>query len=365
MGSGYPLAPETLLPSATAHRVHRPRVCVRRGLRAHAPAARRGRRGRALPARVARVRTVTRSRESGTGRVIRRPISARTCRRASYRGLGDLLIDGQLSRTNARKVVVARVAIPRRTGRPVFVDFSAAAVYPPVPYVPSAIGIRVGRLFGASPFVARAARAPRRPRRVHRAASRSRSGGCRRARGCWRSSRSRRSRCSRPPPCRPTSMTTALALLVIADALALDGAPGRRRAARRCSSRPCSPRSRSRCASSRTSSPPPCCSCPRGGTAGRSARAIGATLAVGGVLALGVDALGERPLPRARLPAAVARRPRRTTRTTTCSRRAQLAYLRSHPFAFVERGRAHDHRSRREHRPRRRRADELLARARV
>jgi uncharacterized membrane protein len=35
----------------------------------------------------------------------------------------------------------------------VFVDFAAAAVYPPVPYIPSAIGIRVGRLLGASPFL--------------------------------------------------------------------------------------------------------------------------------------------------------------------------------------------------------------------
>ena len=34
-----------------------------------------------------------------------------------------------------------------------FVDFAAAAVYPPVPYLPSAIGIRIGRLFGASPFI--------------------------------------------------------------------------------------------------------------------------------------------------------------------------------------------------------------------
>src|SRR5262249_28259322 len=42
---------------------------------------------------------------------------------------------------------------PAPSGPPTFVDFSAAAVYPPVAYVPSAIGIRIGRLFGASAFV--------------------------------------------------------------------------------------------------------------------------------------------------------------------------------------------------------------------
>jgi uncharacterized membrane protein len=68
-----------------------------------------------------------------------------------YHGLGELLIDGQLSRTNARKVW-SHVWDPAPAGRPVFVDFAAAAVYPPVPYLPSAIGIRIGRLFGASPF---------------------------------------------------------------------------------------------------------------------------------------------------------------------------------------------------------------------
>jgi uncharacterized membrane protein len=68
------------------------------------------------------------------------------------RGLGALLIDGELSRTNARRVW-SHVWDPAPTGKPLFVDFAAAAVYPPVPYVPSAIGIRIGRLFGASPFL--------------------------------------------------------------------------------------------------------------------------------------------------------------------------------------------------------------------
>jgi uncharacterized membrane protein len=69
-----------------------------------------------------------------------------------YHGLGQLLIDGQLSRTNARKVW-SHVWDPAPKGPPEFVDFAAAAVYPPVPYLPSAIGIRIGRLFGASPFM--------------------------------------------------------------------------------------------------------------------------------------------------------------------------------------------------------------------
>jgi uncharacterized membrane protein len=68
------------------------------------------------------------------------------------RGLQQLLIDGELDPHNARKVW-SHLGDASPSGRPVFVDFAAAAVYPPVPYVPSAIGIRVGRLFGASPFI--------------------------------------------------------------------------------------------------------------------------------------------------------------------------------------------------------------------
>jgi uncharacterized membrane protein len=67
-------------------------------------------------------------------------------------GLGTLLINGELSRTNARKVW-SHVRDPAPSGKNQFVDFAAAAVYPPVPYIPSAIGIRVGRLLGASPFL--------------------------------------------------------------------------------------------------------------------------------------------------------------------------------------------------------------------
>ncbi len=63
-----------------------------------------------------------------------------------------ILRDGVLDRDNARGAW-SHVGEPAPTGRATFVDFAAAAVYPPVPYVPSAIGIRIGRLFGASSFV--------------------------------------------------------------------------------------------------------------------------------------------------------------------------------------------------------------------
>ena len=52
----------------------------------------------------------------------------------------------------------SHVGDPAPTGKPVFVDFAAAAVYPPVPYVPSAIGIRIGRLFRRVAVHARVAR---------------------------------------------------------------------------------------------------------------------------------------------------------------------------------------------------------------
>ena len=68
------------------------------------------------------------------------------------RGLRTLLLDGILRPDNARRVW-SHVGDAAPSGPPTFVDFSAAAVYPPVPYLPSAAGIRVGRLFGASPFV--------------------------------------------------------------------------------------------------------------------------------------------------------------------------------------------------------------------
>jgi len=67
------------------------------------------------------------------------------------RGLSALLLDGILRPDNARRVW-SHIGDPAPTGPPTFVDFSAAAVYPPVPYLPSAAGIRLGRLFGASPF---------------------------------------------------------------------------------------------------------------------------------------------------------------------------------------------------------------------
>jgi uncharacterized membrane protein len=66
--------------------------------------------------------------------------------------LEGILLDGILRKDNARRTW-SHVDDPAPAGRPVFVDFSAAAVYPPVPYLPSAIGIRVGRLFGASAWV--------------------------------------------------------------------------------------------------------------------------------------------------------------------------------------------------------------------
>ena len=66
--------------------------------------------------------------------------------------LQTLVIDGELDRHNARRVW-SHVGDPAPSGPATFVDFAAAAVYPPAPYVPSAIGIRIGRLFGASAFV--------------------------------------------------------------------------------------------------------------------------------------------------------------------------------------------------------------------
>jgi uncharacterized membrane protein len=63
-----------------------------------------------------------------------------------------ILQDGILRPDNARRTW-SHVDDPAPRGMPTFVDFSAAAVYPPVPYIPSAIGIRVGRTFGASAFV--------------------------------------------------------------------------------------------------------------------------------------------------------------------------------------------------------------------
>jgi uncharacterized membrane protein len=63
-----------------------------------------------------------------------------------------ILRDGILHPDNARRTW-SHVDDPAPRGIPTFVDFSAAAVYPPVPYIPSAIGIRVGRALGASAFV--------------------------------------------------------------------------------------------------------------------------------------------------------------------------------------------------------------------
>jgi uncharacterized membrane protein len=71
-------------------------------------------------------------------------------------GLRDQLVTllrvGVLDHDNARRTW-SHLGDPAPAGHPTFVDFAAAAVYPPVPYVPSAIGIRVGRLFGGSAFV--------------------------------------------------------------------------------------------------------------------------------------------------------------------------------------------------------------------
>jgi uncharacterized membrane protein len=63
-----------------------------------------------------------------------------------------ILQDGILRPDNARRTW-SHLDDPAPRGIPTFVDFSAAAVYPPVPYIPSAIGIRIGRTFGASAFV--------------------------------------------------------------------------------------------------------------------------------------------------------------------------------------------------------------------
>jgi uncharacterized membrane protein len=66
--------------------------------------------------------------------------------------LRAILIDGVLNRHDARGAW-SHVNDPAPRGPKLFVDFAATAVYPPVPYVPAAIGIRIGRLFGASSFV--------------------------------------------------------------------------------------------------------------------------------------------------------------------------------------------------------------------
>jgi uncharacterized membrane protein len=63
-----------------------------------------------------------------------------------------ILRDGILHPDDARRTW-SHVDDPEPGGIPTFVDFSAAAVYPPVPYVPSAIGIRIGRTLGASAWV--------------------------------------------------------------------------------------------------------------------------------------------------------------------------------------------------------------------
>lgn len=68
------------------------------------------------------------------------------------RELEALLVAGELSHDNARRTW-SHLGDPAPKGPRTFADFSAAAVYPPVPYVPSAIGIRVGRVFGGSAFV--------------------------------------------------------------------------------------------------------------------------------------------------------------------------------------------------------------------
>ena len=63
-----------------------------------------------------------------------------------------ILRDGILNPDNARHTW-SHLDDPAPGGTPTFVDFSAAAVYPPVPYIPSAIGIRIGRTFGASAWM--------------------------------------------------------------------------------------------------------------------------------------------------------------------------------------------------------------------
>ena len=66
--------------------------------------------------------------------------------------LAGIVYDGILRPDNARRAW-SHVNDPAPRGVPTFLGFSAAAVYPPLPYIPSAIGIRIGRLFGASAFV--------------------------------------------------------------------------------------------------------------------------------------------------------------------------------------------------------------------
>ncbi len=63
-----------------------------------------------------------------------------------------LLKAGVLDRHDSRGTW-SHLGDPAPAGPRTFADFAAAAVYPPVPYVPAAVGIRVGRLFGASTFV--------------------------------------------------------------------------------------------------------------------------------------------------------------------------------------------------------------------
>jgi len=66
--------------------------------------------------------------------------------------LAGILRDGILQKDNARGAW-SHLGDSAPKGPPTFVDFSAAAVYPPVPYLPSALGIRIGRLFGLSAFM--------------------------------------------------------------------------------------------------------------------------------------------------------------------------------------------------------------------
>ena len=216
-----------------------------------------------------------------------------------------------------------------------FVDFAAAAVYPPVPYIPSAIGIRVGRLFGASPFVlvllARLAElaafialgrardpAPpdarvgaRGPRAHTGRVVPGRDGVGRRDHHRARARRGRR-RARAHGARRSTTCPAALLIetVLVTLALALSQAA-------------VLPRGRA------------CCCCRRGGIGARSARCSAATLGGRRRARARVDALGQRSLPRARLPAAVARRPRELREQQRAADASRLAYLRSHPFAFV------------------------------
>jgi len=64
-----------------------------------------------------------------------------------------ILRDGLLRQHDDARRTWSHVDDPAPRGVPTFVDFSAAAVYPPVPYIPAAIGIRIGRGLGVSAFV--------------------------------------------------------------------------------------------------------------------------------------------------------------------------------------------------------------------